>query len=198
MQNNLFLKFFIVLIFFFFFTNSSFSDIKGRGELKMSERAVSHFIDWVNTNEIYQGRRCKPSMFIISSDGQWTQGNVCCYPECQDTLSKKIIRKCESETRVMCGVFSIRRTIYWDNGINTKKNKAKINTRMTSSDVREKLKQIGFLGDTNTKIKKKVKNNAEISENSEILNQIEKLNDLYKSGVLTKEEFEKAKKKVLN
>ena len=33
---------------------------------------------------------------------------------------------------------------------------------------------------------------------SDILNQINKLNDLYKSGVLTKDEFEKAKKKILN
>jgi len=30
------------------------------------------------------------------------------------------------------------------------------------------------------------------------VDQIKKLNDLYKSGVLTKEEFEKAKKKLLN
>ena len=33
---------------------------------------------------------------------------------------------------------------------------------------------------------------------SDILDQINKLNDLYKSGVLTKDEFEKAKKKILN
>ena len=31
-----------------------------------------------------------------------------------------------------------------------------------------------------------------------VVDQIKKLNDLYKSGVLTKEEFEKAKKKLLN
>jgi len=31
-----------------------------------------------------------------------------------------------------------------------------------------------------------------------IVEQIKKLNDLYKSGALTKEEFEKAKKKLLN
>ena len=31
-----------------------------------------------------------------------------------------------------------------------------------------------------------------------IVDQLQKLNDLYKSGALTKEEFEKAKKKILN
>ena len=33
---------------------------------------------------------------------------------------------------------------------------------------------------------------------SNIVDNLNKLNDLYKSGVLTKEEFEKAKKKLLN
>ena len=33
---------------------------------------------------------------------------------------------------------------------------------------------------------------------SEVITQIKQLNDLYKAGVLTKEEFEKAKKKILN
>ena len=35
-------------------------------------------------------------------------------------------------------------------------------------------------------------------EGNNIVNQLQKLNDLYKAGVLTKEEFEKAKKKILN
>ncbi len=36
------------------------------------------------------------------------------------------------------------------------------------------------------------------TSNKDILSQINKLNELYNSGVLTKEEFEKAKKKILN
>ena len=42
----------------------------------------------------------------------------------------------------------------------------------------------------------KVKPELEISDKS--LNQIKQLNDLYKDGVLTKEEFDKAKSKILN
>ena len=41
-----------------------------------------------------------------------------------------------------------------------------------------------------------IKLGKELSDN--FLDQIKKLNDLYKSGVLTKDEFEKAKKKILN
>ena len=40
-------------------------------------------------------------------------------------------------------------------------------------------------------------NNSKLEDNN-IVNQLQKLNDLYKAGVLTKEEFEKAKKKILN
>jgi len=39
---------------------------------------------------------------------------------------------------------------------------------------------------------------SEINDDSELVKKIKDLNDLYKSGVLTKEEFEKAKKKLLD
>mgnify|MGYP001200747082 CR=1 FL=1 len=41
-------------------------------------------------------------------------------------------------------------------------------------------------------------NNKSKQKDNNIVNQLQKLNELYKSGVLTKEEFEKAKKKILN
>ena len=41
-------------------------------------------------------------------------------------------------------------------------------------------------------------NNATTSNDSNIVDQIQQLNEIYKSGTLTKEEFEKAKKKILN
>ena len=47
-------------------------------------------------------------------------------------------------------------------------------------------------------IKKKSKKKLEKKSENNIIDQLEALNDLYKSGVLTKEEFEKAKKKILN
>ena len=47
--------------------------------------------------------------------------------------------------------------------------------------------------------RKNVKTNVTNSSNSSnIVNQLNSLNELYKSGVLTKEEFEKAKKKILD
>lgn len=47
-------------------------------------------------------------------------------------------------------------------------------------------------------IKKTVKTKTTNSSNNDLIEQLEQLNSLFKSGVLTKEEFEKAKKKILN
>ena len=41
-------------------------------------------------------------------------------------------------------------------------------------------------------------NEVDLNSNKNIVNELNALNELYKSGVLTKEEFEKAKKKLLN
>jgi len=50
-----------------------------------------------------------------------------------------------------------------------------------------------------SKRKKIKKSEKKINDNNKsIVEELKKLNDLYKSGILTKEEFEKAKKKILN
>ena len=46
--------------------------------------------------------------------------------------------------------------------------------------------------------KKIIKTKTTNSSNNDLIEQLEQLNSLFKSGVLTKEEFEKAKKKILN
>ena len=52
---------------------------------------------------------------------------------------------------------------------------------------------------SNMSLNKKLGNEKNLDLNDEnLVENLEKLNDLYKSGVLTKEEFEKAKKRILN
>ena len=41
-------------------------------------------------------------------------------------------------------------------------------------------------------------NKIKSSKKNNFIDQLEQINEMYKSGVLTKEEFEKAKKKILN
>ncbi len=52
--------------------------------------------------------------------------------------------------------------------------------------------------DNSFKSKNKSSKSISTKKDSDLINQIQELNELYKSGVLSKDEFEKAKKKILN
>tara|TARA_B100000900_G_C20428635_1_gene654033 strand:- start:15 stop:815 length:801 start_codon:yes stop_codon:yes gene_type:complete len=154
---------FITLSFFIF--NYSYSFTKGKGEVKMSEESINHFINYIHGNGLKKlpehDHKPKPSMMIMSSNGKWTSSWYCPWTQCVDTRSEKTIKECERDTGVSCGVFAARRTIYWDNGINTKKNKAKFKSKMSASEIRAKLKEYGFIGniikkDENNKSTKKI------------------------------------------
>ena len=176
----------------------------------MTVRAINLFIDYVQGKSNFKKKvgntKPKPDMFIISSNGDWTAAWFCPYSEgCRDSLSVNPIRECERETGTTCGVFASRRTLYWDNGINIKKNKARFKSKMSGSEIRAKLTALGFIGDstsatttTTPKITKKKKGAKKLKSNDDIVKKLKDINDLYKSGVLTKEEFETAKKKILN
>ena len=48
----------------------------------------------------------------------------------------------------------ITRTIYWDNGINTKKKRAKFSSKMSDEEVKSELIRLGFYGEVTTKSEK--------------------------------------------
>ena len=178
--------------------NTANSATLGKGEVKMSDESVRYFISWVKMKKIDNGQRCKPSMFIMSADGKWTQGNRCCWTTCHDTASTKIIKECERATGTLCGVFSMRRVIFWDNG-RKKGKRIKFNSKMTDSEIRAKLKEFGFIGDSIQQTPKKIEKKENTTAlSSELINDLKALKELYDEGVLTKEEFEKAKKSILN
>jgi hypothetical protein len=199
----------IIVLSLFICNTASFAFTKGTGEVKMTDTAVNHFIKYIKGEAKFKStsgfqKKPTPSMFILSSDGDWTMAWFCPYNQCQDSLSAKTIKDCERETGTTCGVFAARRTIYWDNGINKKNKKARFNSKMTNSEIRAKLTEFGFLGGsisktttTTPKITKKKKEVKKLKNDKDIVKKLKDLNDLYKSGVLTKEEFAKAKKKLL-
>ena len=99
-----------------------------------------------------------------------------------------------------CYLFAFRRTIKWKNDINPGKGKvSKINSKWPRDKIIAKLTELDFLGESktitsSTKSKKKKKE----TENNNLVEQLETLTKLYEAGNLTKEEFEKAKKLLLN
>jgi len=120
--------------------------------------------------------------------------------------------KCERHHGQSCSRFAKGRYVSWNNGINPKGKAAKFSSKMSESEVRAKLTKLGFYNndflDTTTtpkitkkketkKVEKKISKKITKSD-ADIVSKLKDLKDLLDSGVLTKEEFEKAKKKLLN
>ena len=175
-------------------SNVSFAEV-GRGTLNISDNVIRNF------QEYLQSRKPSPVKFLITEDGQDSRGWFCPYAECMQTGSANEEERCRAEFGKTCYTLAIRRSIKWKNEFT---RKAKIKERRFSSKddfstIKEKLRKLGLVGygpETNAE---KIDINQEATGlSSELINDLRALKKLYDEGVLTKEEFEKAKKKLLN
>ncbi len=182
-------------------TNAFAAKKWGNGELKLSPFVTGKFIEYIKGNQSKA-----PYLFSVSIDGRQYQ-----YYYCGAGLNncrggdERILEQCEKYSKgVKCFLFARNRTIKWNNGINPGKGKASIiNSKWSDSEIEAKLKELGFLGGETKKIEKKETKKKEnkvkdTDANNDVIQQLKDLNEMYKSGALTKEEFEKAKKKILN
>ena len=132
----------------------------------------------------------------MADDGSWAIFYYCRQSTgaCQDRGGiQQAIKKCESKTNTKCGLIARRRTVVWKNGINKGGKQGAIKSKWSEDEIRAKLTELGFLGEaTSTEEKVSTTNKGNTVE------QLETLTKLYESGNLTKEEFEKAKKKILD
>jgi len=173
--------------------NTGNAGIYGKGEVKLNPNLVDYFKDYLKG-----GHSQTPLMFIIAVDGSYAHFWYCPVGQgnCMAADPAEMVKPCEDGSGKECKVFARNRTVRWKNGINPGKGKkSKFNSKMTRAEIVAKLTDLGFLGNatTESKITKK-----ETSNDKDIAKQIKKLKKLYDDGVLTKEEFEKAKNKILN
>ena len=196
-----------IIILSILLSSTSFAGVKkGKGEVTMSANTVDFFIKYLRAK-----KGMKPLAFILSNDGSWSYYWYCRHAGgCRDGNYMPTIRDCEEKTGVDCGLFARKRTIVWKNDINPGKGKAsRISSKWSDAEIRAKLTELGFLGGstsstlttTTPKITKKKETKKIIkkkSQSNDIVSQLKDLKDLLDSGVLTNEEFEKAKKKLLN
>ena len=189
----------------------------GKGPLKLSKNLADTLEYFFSSGKKgrwgkKQKQLWKPFFIVISPDGKhyqmWT--NPWNRPDPNPNYVGKARIKCKKESGQECFVFAQGYKILWDNGINKKKRtltKKEINAGKTL----QILEELGFYGDSVTqtttettkskkveKKEKKIKKESKKKMNDDIVQQLKDLNELYKSGALTKEEFEKAKKKLLN
>ena len=162
----------------------------GSGELKLSDNAVYAFQKYI------EGKKGKPEKFFISTDGKTSHWWYCPYSKCTPMGDTQEAKKCSKRAGgVECKTFAVRRSIKWDNGVDKKALKIKFNSKDSIQDIKGKLTQLGFYDDgsissSNGKSEdKKNKNN--------ITERLETLSNMHKKGLLTEEEFKKAKQKLL-
>ena len=196
-----FSKFSLILIFSLVFSTSSFAKT-GEGDLKLNSGAIDYFITYLKG-----GNNQWPESFIISEDSSWYTYYFCAYGpgKCAGS-DMPAIAQCRKATGKKCGTFAKGRTVRWKNGINPGKGKiSRFNSKWDESQIIAKLTELGFYGDTpesNIINKKKPKitkkTDSKKIENNDVVKKLKDLNELFKSGALSKEEFEKAKKKLLD
>jgi hypothetical protein len=179
----------------------------GTGELRLGKYDIKYFGQYLRPPA---GQ--SPMMFyIIAEDGEaiWSTYWYCPHGACSTHSKSSAVNKCKMGAEkhynrtinAECKIFAHKRTIVWDNQINPGKGKVStINSKWSDAEVRAKLTELGFLGGstsssttTTPKITKKKNENE-----GNIVEELKTLTSLYKDGILTKEEYDKAKKKVLN
>ena len=171
----------------------------GSGELIMNDNVVYSFQRYL------QGKKGKPVRFLVTEDGKNSFWWYCAYSNCVPGGDTIEAQKCTAKYGVSCSTFAVGRSIKWKNGSDARALKIKFKSKDSIQEIKDKLTALNFYGSSDVKktkpktsnyINKKTKQKNKNS--SDLISQLEDLNKLFKSGALTKEEFEIAKKKLLN
>ena len=184
----------------------------GKGPLKLSKKVVDELEYYFSSGKLGPYKKEKvqkwvPFFFLVSPDGKHFSYYVNPHGDRADVNPHYIGQakeKCKKKSGQECFVFANGYKIVWDNGSDKKKRRLKKKDIMAGKTL-QILQELGFYdgGTTQTKKiekkkKEKKKETKDTSSSSNLTKELKELNKLYKEGILTKEEFEKAKKKLLN
>ena len=187
-------KIFIQILLFLFLTNNSFSfDKWGQGDLQLTDATVNHFIEYVKL----KGKK-NPADFYVTTDGTDSVYYTCATAHsCSQGDPKADIRWCLEVTGKPCKKFARIRTVRWKNGINEGKNKtSKFSSQMSDQEIRAKLTSLGFYKNKSKTVVNDNTSNSELSV--EMVEQLKSLKELLDQNVITQDEFNSAKQKILN
>ena len=149
----------------------------------------------------------KPGLIVIAIDG--SEYSYYRHPLSVTQIDSKhyigLARQdCKKRSGKECFLFANGYKIVWNNGSDKKKRRLKKKDIMAGKTL-QILQELGFYDGGITqkkqiekKKKEKKKETKDTSSSSNLTKELKELNKLYKEGILTKEEFEKAKKKLLN
>jgi len=180
------------LIFIFITTNVHSKN--GYGDLKMNSNVLENFIEYISGVGMDKigYKKGTPHYFAINNEGTASYYYFCPLKysnNCKDDDWIKVRRECSKRSKDLggekCAVFAKKRKIVWDSK----------NFTFPKNPDREyvinKLNELGFIDETPL---------AETFDktNPDIVEKLSSLKKLYDAGALSKKDFEKAKKKILD
>ena len=156
-----------------------------------------------------QKMQWKPGLIAISTDGNTSF--FFRHPLHVNQIDNKAywgiaIKNCKKKSGKECFLFANGYKIVWDNGSNKKKRKLKQKDIKAGNTI-ALLTELGFYDGSvssskniKPKITKKTEKKKETKkvQNEDIVQKLKDLKELLDTGVITSEEFKKAKKKLLN
>ncbi len=141
----------------------------------------------------------KPGIIVITLDG--TDFSYYRHPAHVNNIDNaryvaQARQQCLKKSGKECFLFAKGYRILWDNGSDKKKRKLK-RKDIKAGKTLQILQELGFYdsGNTSSAIKPKI---TKKSEDNDVVTKLKDLKKLLDDGVISKEEFEKAKKKILN
>ena len=184
---------------------------KGKGPLKVTKNTADNLEFFFSGGKkgVYAEKQdfpWKPGLIAISVDGahNFFFRHPLTVSEVDDKSYGGIaIKECKKKSGQECFLFANGYKIVWDNGSNKKKRRLKKRDIKAGKTI-ALLTELGFYdgGSASTtstpKAVKKKEVKKESLEDKDIVQKLKDLKELFDSGVLTKEEFERAKKKLLN
>mgnify|MGYP000152985888 CR=1 FL=1 len=201
----------LIRIFFAIFVFTIFSNIahsfNGSGPLKFSKEDFEYFLAYMRGDGSKYGevgkKKGTPGMFAVNQEGKWSYYMYCPIKyngNCRFEFGK-VIQRCTKQSKQRgygrCYLFANQRKIVWDG-----KN-IRLPRKYNQTYIESVFKENGWYGSINKqtpKPEKKTSNQTTETKttSNDTVEQLKKLNDLYKAGILTKSEFTKAKKKILD
>ena len=134
------MRFLVIACLFFLFSNNSYARY-GAGEIKLSDKVIRQITYYIDHP------KGKPYVFLVTEDGADSASWYCAHSQCTPTGSMDERKICERKFGKKCHVFMIRRSIKWKNEatIKARGKEKSFKSKETYTDVREKLKKLGFV-----------------------------------------------------
>ena len=208
-----------IVVLIALFSTSLFAGVStryklGKGPLKLTKHMVNELEFYFSGGKrgAYAEKQkmlWKPGLIAISTDGNTSY--FFRHPAHVTQIDDKAywgiaIKNCKKKSGKECFLFANGYRILWDNGSNKKKRRLKKKDIKAGKTI-ALLTELGFYDGSvssskniKPKITKKTEKKKEIKkvQNEDIVQKLKDLKELLDTGVITSEEFKKAKKKLLN